>query len=59
MVFCYEFFEDEYLFNCKLIVDIERKFYGLWIFDEILVVKVVEIFVERCCFYNLEFVDII
>lgn len=46
MVFCYEFFEDEYLFSGKLIVDMERKFYGLWIFDEILVVKVVEIFVE-------------
>ena len=59
MVLCHELSEDEYLPNCKPTVDIERKFYGLWTFDETLVAKAAEILVERCRPYNPELADTI
>ena len=59
MVLCYELSQDEYLTDGKPTADIERKFYGLWTFDETLVAKAAEIIVERCRPYNPALVDTI
>jgi len=59
MVLCHELSEDEYLPHGKPTVDIERKFYGLWTFDETLVAKAAEILVERCRPYNPTLADTI
>ncbi len=47
MVLCHELSEEEYLPEGKPTADIERKFYGLWNFDENLVAKSAEILIER------------
>ena len=59
MVLCHELSEDEYLPSGKPTVDMERKFYGLWTFDETLVAKAAEILVERCRPYNPALADTI
>ena len=59
MVLCHELSEDEYLPHGQPTVDIERKFYGLWTFDETLVAKAAEILVERCRPYNPVLADTI
>lgn len=57
MVLCHELSDDEYLPEGKPIVDIERKFYGLWNFDENLVAKSAEILIERMRPYNPSLAD--
>ncbi len=59
MVLCHELSEDEYLPHGKPTVDIERKFYGLWTFDQNLVAKAAEILTERCRPYNPALADTI
>ncbi|MGK7919071.1 MAG: HD domain-containing phosphohydrolase [Trichodesmium sp.] len=57
MVLCHELSEDEYLPYGKPDVDIERKFYGLWTFDQNLVAKAAEILTERCRPYDPALAD--
>ena len=57
MVLCHELSEDEYLPEGKPSADIERKFYGLWNFDESLVAKSAEILIERMRPYNPTLAD--
>lgn len=57
MVLCHELSDDEYLPEGKPTVDIERKFYGLWNFDEGLVAKSAEILIERMRPYNSTLAD--
>ncbi len=59
MVLCHELSEDEYLPHGKPTVDIERKFYGLWTFDQNLVAKAAEILIERCRPYDRALADTI
>jgi DICT domain-containing protein len=57
MVLCHELSEEEYLPEGKPTVDIERKFYGLWNFDESSVAKSAEILIERMRPYNPTLAD--
>ena len=57
MVLCHELSEEEYLPEGKSTVDIERKFYGLWNFDESSVAKSAEILIERMRPYNPTLAD--
>lgn len=59
MVLCHELSEDEYLPHGKPTVDIERKFYGLWTFDQTLVAKAAEILIERFRPYDPALADTI
>ncbi|MEB3828437.1 HD domain-containing phosphohydrolase [Phormidium sp. CCY1219] len=57
MVLCHELSDEEYLPEGKPDVDMERKFYGLWTFDQALVSKTSEILIERIRPYNPELAD--
>lgn len=57
MVLCHELSEDEYLADSKPQSDSERKFYGLWTFDRILVEKAASILIQRCYDYNPSLCD--
>ncbi len=57
MVLCHELREDEYPVNAKPTTDTERKFYGLWTFDQALVRKSAEILIERFRPYNSTLAD--
>lgn len=57
MVLCHELSDDEYLPEGKPEVDMERKFYGLWTFDQTLVPKAAEILIERMRPYNPQLAD--
>jgi DICT domain-containing protein len=52
MVLCRELSDQEYLPEGKPEVDTERKFYGLWSFDQSLVSAAAEIFIEQTRHYN-------
>lgn len=57
MVLCHELSDDEYLPEGQPTLDIERKFYGLWNFDEDLVAKSAELLIERMRPYNPSLAD--
>ncbi len=57
MVLCHELMPDEYPAHSKPTIDTERKFYGLWTFDQKLVRKSAEILIERFRPYNSELAD--
>ncbi|MGB3535188.1 MAG: HD domain-containing phosphohydrolase [Microcoleaceae cyanobacterium] len=57
MVLCHELSEAEYLPQGLPTTDTERKFYGLWTFDQPLVRKAAEILIERFRPYNSELAD--
>ncbi len=57
MVLCHELSEDEYLVDSKPHSDSERKFYGLWTFDRILVEQAASILINRCYTYNPSLCD--
>ena len=52
MVLCHELSEEEYQKDSKPQIDTERKFYGLWTFDRLLVEKSATILRERMRPYN-------
>lgn len=57
MVLCRELSTEEYLPEGKPEVDTERKFYGLWSFDQSLVSAAAEIFIEQTRHYNSSLAD--
>ncbi|TAG66024.1 MAG: histidine kinase [Oscillatoriales cyanobacterium] len=57
MVLCRELTAQEYLPEGKPEVDTERKFYGLWSFDQSLVSASAEIFIEQTRHYNPSLAD--
>jgi DICT domain-containing protein len=57
MVLCRELTPQEYLPEGKPEVDTERKFYGLWSFDQSLVSASAEIFIEQTRHYNSSLAD--
>ncbi len=57
MVLCRELSDEEYLPEGKPDVDTERKFYGLWSFDQSLVSAAAEIFIEQTRHYNPPLAD--
>ncbi|MEG4809059.1 DICT sensory domain-containing protein [Microcoleus sp. F8-D3] len=57
MVLCRELSDQEYLPDGKPEVDTERKFYGLWSFDQSLVSAAAEIFIEQTRHYNSPLAD--
>ncbi|MBE9124125.1 histidine kinase [Tychonema sp. LEGE 07199] len=57
MVLCRELSSEEYLPEGKPEVDTERKFYGLWSFDQSLVSASAEIFIEQTRHYNSPLAD--
>ncbi|MCY7383183.1 MAG: histidine kinase, partial [Microcoleus sp. CAN_BIN18] len=57
MVLCRELSAQEYLPEGKPDVDTERKFYGLWSFDQSLVSAAAEIFIEQTRHYNSPLAD--
>ncbi|WP_293146754.1 MULTISPECIES: HD domain-containing phosphohydrolase [unclassified Microcoleus] len=57
MVLCRELTAQEYLPEGKPEVDTERKFYGLWSFDQSLVSASAEIFIEQTRHYNSSLAD--
>lgn len=57
MVLCRELSAEEYLPEGKPEVDTERKFYGLWSFDQSLVSAAAEIFIEQTRHYNSPLAD--
>lgn len=57
MVLCQELSEEEYLPQGKPSIDTERKFYGLWTFDQAIVNRTTEILIDRCRPYNPELSD--
>ena len=57
MVLCRELSDEEYLPEGKPEVDTERKFYGLWSFDQSLVSAAAEIFIEQTRHYNPPLAD--
>ncbi|TAF51445.1 MAG: histidine kinase [Oscillatoriales cyanobacterium] len=57
MVLCRELTAEEYLPEGKPEVDTERKFYGLWSFDQSLVSAAAEIFIEQTRHYNSSLAD--
>lgn len=57
MVLCHELSDEEYLSEGKPEVDGERKFYGLWTFDQTLVPKAAEILIDRLRAYNPQMCD--
>jgi DICT domain-containing protein len=57
MVLCRELSAQEYLPEGKPEVDTERKFYGLWSFDQSLVSAAAEIFIEQTRHYNSPLAD--
>lgn len=57
MVLCHELSEEEYLPQGLPTTDTERKFYGLWTFDQPLVRKSAEILIERFRPYNPKLAD--
>ncbi len=57
MVLCRELSDREYLPEGKPEVDTERKFYGLWSFDQSLVSAAAEIFIEQTRHYNPPLAD--
>lgn len=57
MVLCHELMADEYPAHSQPTIDTERKFYGLWTFDQALVRKSAEILIERFRPYNPELAD--
>ncbi|VXD24720.1 conserved hypothetical protein [Planktothrix serta PCC 8927] len=57
MVLCHELMLDEYPANSKPTIDTERKFYGLWTFDQKLVRESARILIERFRPYNSELAD--
>jgi DICT domain-containing protein len=52
MLLCHELGEDEYKAGTEPQIDTERKFYGLWTFDQLLVEKASQILIERMRPYN-------
>lgn len=52
MVLCHELSPADYLPHGTPEVDIERKFYGLWTFDQTLVQKTAEILIHQLYLYN-------
>lgn len=52
MVLCHELSPEEYMADSEPEVDVERKFYGLWTFDRLLVEKAASILVEKIVPYN-------
>ena len=57
MVLCRELSHKEYLPEGKPEVDTERKFYGLWSFDQALVSAAAEIFIKQTQIYNPALAD--
>ena len=57
MVLCRELSTEEYLPEGKPEVDTERKFYGLWSFDQSLVSAAAEIFIAQTRHYNSSLAD--
>ena len=57
MVLCHELMLEEYPAHSQPTIDTERKFYGLWTFDQKLVQKAAEILIERFRPYNPELAD--
>ncbi len=57
MVLCHELSEDEYVVQGKPETDSERKFYGLWTFDQTIVPKAAEILIARMRPNNPELAD--
>jgi DICT domain-containing protein len=57
MVLCRELSQQEYLPEGKPEVDTERKFYGLWSFDQSLVSAAAEIFIEQTRHYDRHLAD--
>ena len=57
MVLCRELSDEEYLPEGKPEVDTERKFYGLWSFDQSLVSEAAQIFIEQTRHYNPPLAD--
>ena len=57
MVLCHELMLEEYPAHSQPTIDTERKFYGLWTFDQKLVRKAAEILIERFRPYNPELAD--
>ncbi len=57
MVLCHELMPDEYPAHNKPNLDTERKFYGLWTFDQKLVRESARILIERFRPYNAELAD--
>ncbi len=57
MVLCHELSEEEYQRGSKPEIDTERKFYGLWTFDRLLVEKAATILRERMRPYNPSLAD--
>ena len=57
MVLCRELSAEEYLPEGKPEVDTERKFYGLWSFDQSLVSASAEIFISQTRHYNAPLAD--
>jgi DICT domain-containing protein len=57
MVLCRELSAEEYLPEGKPEVDTERKFYGLWSFDQSLVSAAAEIFISQTRHYNSPLAD--
>ncbi len=52
MVLCHELAPEEYKAGSEPQIDTERKFYGLWTFDQMLVEKASQILIERMRPYN-------
>ncbi|MBS0018617.1 MAG: HD domain-containing protein [Arthrospira sp. SH-MAG29] len=57
MVICQELSESEYLVNAKPTIDTERKFYGLWTFEQTIVDQTAEILINRFRKYNPQLGD--
>lgn len=57
MLLCHELMGDEYAHHSKPTIDTERKFYGLWTFDQKLVRTAAEILIKRFRPYNPELAD--
>jgi DICT domain-containing protein len=57
MVLCHELSREEYLADSNPQIDSERKFYGLWTFDRLLVEKAASILRERMRPYNESLAD--
>lgn len=57
MVICQELSESEYLVNAKPTIDTERKFYGLWTFEQAVVDQTAEILINRFRKYNPQLGD--
>jgi DICT domain-containing protein len=57
MLLCHELMEHEYAQHSKPTIDTERKFYGLWTFDQKLVRTAAEILIKRFRPYNPELAD--